>query len=184
MREMNRKLQLAAVTDMLTGIYNRAGMYEQIHNFAQSGAQGTGLMFIDLDNFKHYNDTYGHDIGDLILKGMAKIFTEVSKDQGFVCRYGGDEFIIFLGTDDPHELEYIAKKIYKKIDATEGFKEQIESYLGHPITVDERRKITCSIGIASAPDVHSEEEINSLIKRADDLLYSVKTAEKGHYAFL
>lgn len=183
-REMNRKLQLAAVTDMLTGIYNRAGMYEQIHSFAQSGAQGTGLMFIDLDNFKHYNDTYGHDIGDLILKGMAQIFTEVSKDRGFVCRYGGDEFIIFLGTDDPNELEYIAKEIYRKIEATEGFKEQIESYLGHPITVDERRKITCSIGIASAPNVHSEEEINTLIKRADDLLYSVKTAEKGHYAFL
>lgn len=183
-RDMNRKLQLAAVTDMLTGIYNRAGMYEQIHKFAQSRAQGTGLMFIDLDNFKHYNDTYGHDVGDLILKEMAAIFTEVSKDRGFVCRYGGDEFIIFLGTDDPNELEYIAKDIYRRIGATEGFKAQIEQYLGHEITVDEGRKITCSIGIAAATDVHSEEEINSLIKRADDLLYSVKTAEKGRYAFL
>lgn len=183
-REMNSKLQLAAVTDMLTGIYNRAGMYEQIHKFAQSGAQGTGLMFIDLDNFKHYNDTYGHDVGDLILKEMAAIFKEVSKEQGFVCRFGGDEFIIFLGTDDPKELEYIAKDIYRRIEATEGFKAQIEGYLGHSITVEEGRKITCSIGIASAPDAHSEEEINSLIKQADDLLYSVKKAEKGHYAFL
>jgi diguanylate cyclase (GGDEF)-like protein len=182
--EMNKQLQLAAVTDMLTGIYNRAGMYEQIHLFARNGARGTGLMFIDLDNFKHYNDTYGHDVGDLILKGMASIFTDIAKDIGFVCRYGGDEFIIFLGTDDPTELEYIAKEIYRRIDATEGFKAEIEEYLGHPVTVDEGRKITCSIGIASAPDVHSEEEINSLIRKADDLLYSVKTAEKGRYAFL
>ena len=181
--EMNRKLQEAAVTDMLTGIYNRAGMYEQIHHFAQSDVRGTGLMFIDLDNFKHYNDTFGHDVGDLILKEMAAIFTDVSKNRGFVCRYGGDEFIIFLGTDNAAELEAIAKDIYRRINETEGFREQIENYLGHEIVVDEKRKITCSIGIASAPNVHSEEEINSLIKKADDLLYSVKKAEKGRYAF-
>lgn len=57
-------------------------------------------MFIDLDNFKHYNDTYGHDVGDFVLIKMADIFTEVCGKDGFVCRYGGDEFLIFLYTDD------------------------------------------------------------------------------------
>lgn len=51
-------------------------------------------MFIDLDNFKHYNDTYGHDVGDLVLKEMADIFSGLCEKQGFVCRYGGDEYII------------------------------------------------------------------------------------------
>ena len=92
--EMNKRLKQAAVTDMLTGIYNRAGMYQEIEKLEKrisvtSGGMDGGLMFIDLDNFKHYNDTYGHDVGDLILKEMAFVFKEVAKDRGFVSRYGG-----------------------------------------------------------------------------------------------
>ena len=64
------------------------------------------------------------------------------------------------------------------------FKKQIEEYLGHEITVDAGRLITCSIGIASAANVHNEDEINELIRKADDLLYTVKMGEKGHYKFL
>ena len=91
---MNRKLQEAAVTDMLTGIYNRAGMYEEIRQMIEcyrvsEKTHHVGLMFIDLDNFKHYNDTFGHDVGDLILKEMAKIFRKAVKGRGFVARYGG-----------------------------------------------------------------------------------------------
>lgn len=186
---MNRKLQEAAVTDLLTGIYNRAGMYEEIQKMIEcysmsKKAHHVGLMFIDLDNFKHYNDTFGHDVGDLILKEMAKIFQKASKGRGFVARYGGDEFIMILNTDDHEILENIAKGIYEKINATQGFQQQIEKYLGHAITTTEKSRITCSIGIASAGDVRKEEDINELIRSADEILYKVKTGEKGHYAFL
>ena len=186
---MNRKLQEAAVTDLLTGIYNRAGMYEEIQKMIECYSMSkevhhVGLMFIDLDNFKHYNDTFGHDVGDLILKEMAKIFQKASKGRGFVARYGGDEFIMILNTDDHEILENIAKGIYEKINATQGFQRQIENYLGHAITTTEKSRITCSIGIASAGDVRKEEDINELIRSADEILYKVKTGEKGHYAFL
>ncbi|MCM1282971.1 MAG: diguanylate cyclase [Muribaculaceae bacterium] len=188
-REMNSKLQAAAVTDVLTSIYNRAGMYERIRHMAEDLAKtgqsrAMGLMFVDLDNFKHYNDTYGHDIGDLILKEMASIFREVSEGKGFVSRFGGDEFILILDTSDRDELESIAKEIYRQIHAANGFKERIEDYLGHAIEVDQKRLITCSIGIAAMPAVREEEDVNSLIRMADDKLYSVKTTEKGHYAFI
>lgn len=187
--EMNRKLQVAAVTDMLTGIYNRTGMYEEIHQMAErisaSGKpQRVGIMFIDLDNFKHYNDTYGHDVGDLVLKEMAAIFTLAAKNRGFVSRFGGDEFIVILNTDDREELEAIAKGIYEKIGESNGFKAQIEEHLGHEVEMNKERLVTCSIGIAQAGDVREEEDISQLICKADDLLYSVKTGEKGHYAFL
>lgn len=186
---MNRKLQEAAVTDMLTGIYNRAGMYEEIRQMIEcyrvsEKTHHVGLMFIDLDNFKHYNDTFGHDVGDLILKEMAKIFRKAVKGRGFVARYGGDEFIMILNTDDREILEQIAKGIYEKINSTQGFQRQIENYLGHAITTTEKSRITCSIGIASAGDVRKEEDINELIRSADEILYKVKTGEKGHYAFL
>ena len=187
--EMNKRLQAAAETDMLTGAYNRAGMYAQIAQIEEhlkDSPQGfdVGLMFIDLDNFKHYNDTFGHDIGDLILKEMAAIFKDVSIGKGFVSRYGGDEFIIIVETDDRRELEAIAQDIYARINETSGFKKQIEEHLGHAITVNEGRLITCSMGIAYASNMRSEDEISSLIKQADDLLYIVKTGEKGHYKFL
>lgn len=187
--EVNRKLQTAASTDMLTGIYNRTGMYEEIHRMAErisaSGRpQGMGLMFIDLDNFKHYNDTYGHDVGDLVLKEMADIFKQAAMEKGFVSRFGGDEFIVILNTDDRGELEDIAKDIYGRIKASDGFKAQIEEHLGHEITMDKGSLVTCSIGIAQAGNVREEDDISQLICKADDLLYSVKTGRKGHYAFL
>ena len=141
-------------------------------------------MFIDLDNFKIYNDTFGHDVGDLILKEMASIFQNEAIGNGFVSRYGGDEFIIILDTADDKKLEKIAKNIYAKIERSDGFKKQIEDYLGHPISVDKGSRITCSMGIAKAGDVKCEEDINNLIHQADELLYKVKTREKGNYAFL
>lgn len=187
-RDMNRKLQEAAVTDALTGINNRMGMYEEIRRMTANAGkylgQGLGLMFIDLDNFKPYNDTFGHDVGDIILIEMAKIFREAAEGKGFVSRYGGDEFIIILQSGNRDELEEIAKEIYRRIEASDGFKAQIESCMGHKIEVEEGRRITCSIGIAYARTVDGEESINELIKKADDLLYSVKTGQKGHYAFI
>ena len=185
---MNRKLQEAAVTDMLTGIYNRAGMYEEIQQMIKCYSMSeethhVGLMFIDLDNFKHYNDTYGHDIGDLILKEMAFIFREVAKDRGFVSRYGGDEFIIVIESCSRYELENIAKDIYARIAEADGFSSQIKKYLNHDVEFKEEKNITCSIGISYERNVTSESQITELIKKADDLMYTVKTGEKGHYAF-
>lgn len=187
--EMNNKLQAAAVTDVLTGIYNRAGMYEEISRMTRLIAQGTrsqgmGLMFIDLDNFKHYNDTFGHDIGDIILKEMANIYKQVADGHGFVSRYGGDEFIIILNTDDREVLEGMAKEIYRRIEETNGFQKEIEKRLHKEVVVDQNRRISCSIGISSAPDIRDEESIDQLIQQADDLLYAVKKREKGHYAFI
>lgn len=188
--EMNKKLQESAVKDALTGIYNRAGMYDEINKrlngrmYQWNMDKGVSLMFCDLDNFKHYNDTYGHDVGDLILVEMARIFDEVSRDIGFVSRYGGDEFIIILNTSEKEELEKIGDEIYARIDAAEGFKQQIEKRLNHSIEIDPNRKITCSIGIAMDSQARSEDDMEILIKKADDSLYAVKTGGKGHYAFI
>ncbi len=183
--EMNQKLHKSAVTDPLTGIYNRAGMFEEIHNMvADAGAPNIGLMMIDLDNFKYYNDTYGHDIGDLMLKKMSGIFTEVTGNRGFVSRYGGDEFIVIFHTANPEELERIAQEIYRRVYEANGFRKDIMEFLGKDIVMDESRKITCSMGIVAETGVSSEEEFDRLISQADDLMYTVKTSGKGRYEFL
>ncbi len=184
--EMNNKLYLSAVTDQLTGIYNREGFYRRIKALMDEFLGGKrkpelGLMFIDLDNFKHYNDTYGHDVGDLVLKEMADIFSGLCEKQGFVCRYGGDEYIIVFFTADEEKLTETAELIYKKIDQADGFEGAISEKLKKQISIKKEQRISCSIGIVSAKDVHDEEEINQMIKRADDLLYSIKTTKKGTY---
>ena len=184
--EMNTKLYLSAVTDQLTGIYNREGFYRKIKMLLSEIERGRrepklGLMFIDLDNFKHYNDTYGHDVGDLVLKKMADIFCEICGENGFVCRYGGDEFLIFLYTDDRDIFEGKAKAIYKKIEETNGFEEDICRKLKKQIVIDRHQRISCSIGIAAEPQIHSEEDLTRMIKHADNLLYSIKTSTKGTY---
>lgn len=184
--EMNNKLYLSAVTDQLTGIYNREGFYRKLNTLLQEFAQGErqpqlGLMFIDLDNFKYYNDTFGHDVGDFILVKMAEIFRELSKERGFVCRYGGDEFIIVFYTAESLQLEAWAKQIYAMIAEAGGFEEAISENLDKKIVIAKERQISCSIGIAAGENIRDEEEINQLIKRADDLLYSIKTSTKGTY---
>lgn len=187
--EMNRPLKETATTDTLTGITNRAGMYERIKQMVSGyelGADhnGVGVMFIDLDNFKPYNDTYGHDIGDVVLREMANLFKTAVGERGFVSRHGGDEFIIILYTGDKVEIERIAKRIYRLIEAAGGFGEIIERILKRKITMDENHKISCSIGIATTDNVNGEKTVEQLIQKADNSMYLVKADGKGNYKFV
>lgn len=186
--EMNSKLAENSVRDMLTGVYNRAGLYREAAKIdkiirEKKGSHGVGLMFLDLDNFKPYNDTYGHDIGDIVLQEMAKIFVETIGDRGIVCRYGGDEFIVITTTNNKDELKNIAEEIYDKIEKAEGFKKEIEDKLEKKISMGQDKKIGCSIGISTS-DAVEKRSIDEMIKQADDLLYTVKTTNKGTYAFI
>lgn len=187
--EMNTALYKSAVTDQLTGILNRKGFYQNIEQIVmklRSGKENRcySIMFIDLDNFKTYNDTFGHDIGDLLLQSMANIFERVCRNRGFVTRYGGDEFIILLYTSERKELQEIAEQIYTEIRAQNGFRDMIAKETGEPVKLDEKKLLSCSIGIVSSDEVRTEEDFNEMIKKADDLLYMVKGASKGTYKFM
>ena len=188
MFEMNRQLSQVAVTDLLTGIYNRSGLYQQIAKSMNSMRPGCtskkmSLMFIDLDNFKTYNDTFGHAVGDEVLVAMSEIFTKAVDEKGFVCRYGGDEFIAILDTTDRMELEEIAKEIYAEIACRDGFMEEIRRHHGEDVELEGRHKLSCSIGITSKEHVSTEEDVFDMIKKADNVLYQVKEGTKGTYEF-
>ena len=118
---------------------------------------------------------------------LMKIVVDIAQkgewDRGFVSRYGGDEFIIVIESCARYELENIAKDIYARIAEADGFSSQIKKYLNHDVEFNEEKNITCSIGISYERNVTSESQITELIKKADDLMYTVKTGEKGHYAF-
>lgn len=183
--QMNKQLQEAATTDVLTGITNRMGMYAKVEELLEkrNKIEGLGVMFIDLDNFKPYNDTYGHEIGDIVLQGMAKIFDTAVDQKGFVSRYGGDEFIIVTDTNEREQIEVIAQDIYKRIQKANGFLKEIEETLGISIEMTRDKMIGCSIGITSSDTFTEVNQLDEMISYADESLYKAKEAGKGTYIF-
>ena len=187
-KQMNDKLNHLAVTDKLTGLYNREGFYGSIsrllkENEATGLGQAVIIMYIDLDNFKYYNDTFGHAVGDIILTGMAEIFQREVGEYGFVTRYGGDEFLITVYTDDMAFVGQIARNIYSQIERQEGFAAVIRHKLGKDVYIPREHRISCSIGISGRRALMSEDELEKMVKEADQVLYDVKNAGKGVYRF-
>ena len=187
-REMNRELYQSAVTDQLTQIRNRNGLHsfiDEVNSGNRENFRGHGaVIFIDLDNFKAYNDYYGHESGDFVLKKFAALFEKAVGELGIVARYGGDEFIIVLSSDDKNIIIDIVEEIFAKIDEAAGFKDELMVCLDDINSRDEPENISCSMGIATSARDGSDMEIVSLIRRADRALYEVKNDKKGTYKFM
>lgn len=176
---MNHELEQSAITDHLTGIFNRNGFSMQTDCICEDrSGRNNVLLYVDLDNFKFYNDTFGHDIGDLILVSFAKLFQRLTKDRGFAVRYGGDEFIIMLKDSCSRDGEGLAEQIYTEI--RDGFREEISRKLKEEITIPENRRVSCSIGIATFRS-GSREALEEALNRADQALYYIKKNGKSRY---
>ena len=183
-KEMNVQLEQSSVTDMLTGLYNRQGfaktLAEEMKKHESAPNITTTVLYIDLDNFKFYNDTFGHAIGDVILVSFSDIFKEITRDRGYAIRYGGDEFVIVIPDSSEEEGVAIAKSIYQRLDETDGFAEKLKQKMGKDFKIDPKNRVSCSIGISTA-QVFSKEKIDEAMKQADDALYVVKKTTKRNY---
>lgn len=185
-KAINAKLQKSAVTDLLTGLLNRQGFSKKIEDLSEFSAkqklqkQETTILYIDLDNFKYCNDTFGHDIGDLMLIKLSDMFTEIVDNKGYIVRYGGDEFVIVLPNSSTDFGVEISKKIYEKIEENGYFIHDISIALKHPVEIDDAHRISCSIGISTA-DQYNHDEIMECLKRADSALYDIKKGTKHDY---
>lgn len=185
-QRMNVKLKHISVTDHLTGLLNREGFYNNVNQLLtdrKNKPVPLSILYIDLDNFKYYNDTFGHNVGDLLLVEMSHVFEKVCGNLGFVSRYGGDEFIILLTTDDKDLVKTVAENIYKELIISNYFTKEIENTLKTKISIGLESQITCSIGIVISNDILSEEDFNIHLKKADTILYDIKKAKKGTFAF-
>ena len=173
--EQEQASRHAAVHDPLTGLPNRVLFNDRLeHGLAQARRHGWSLavMFIDLNDFKKINDTYGHDAGDSVLKTIASRLTQRVRDDDTVSRHGGDEFLYLLtAVNDEEDLPAIAEKILASIQ--EPCSVDIGDATIHSST-------GASIGIAIFPKNGSTAEI--LIQGADKAMYQAKTS-KSRYAF-
>ena len=187
----NERLKNLAVRDMLTGLYNRQGFSEELENLIrmvdiEKKSAQMSILYADLDNFKPYNDSYGHDVGDLVLIEFGELLKKVCGPDGYVVRYGGDEFIVVIPSTDRDVVEGAAKKIYDILKEERGFTDKVSKKLGYAIDIPEEKQVSCSIGIAGVeltPEESAREKITATIKRADEMMYYVKKTAKHRYVF-
>jgi diguanylate cyclase (GGDEF)-like protein/PAS domain S-box-containing protein len=158
-----------ATIDPLTGLRNRRYAEIMINsklNELRASGLTFGLLFIDIDHFKRVNDTYGHDIGDLVLKMLAKTLLNNTREQDVLVRWGGEEIVAVIASSD------IADKLYKIAD-------KLRNLIGQsalPLADGTNLKVTVSIGATVARPSDTSETV---VKRADQLMYQAKKAGRN-----
>jgi diguanylate cyclase (GGDEF)-like protein len=187
-KHMNDALKQSSFTDYLTGLRNRNGLYDSFNRLLKKASRrkealDLAVLYIDLDNFKYYNDTFGHDVGDLVLKEVAEILSITAKDSGFAIRYGGDEFLIILENAGKDEAMYKARFMLDTLISKNGYVDEINSFLGRRLEIKNEKKISCSIGVATAKNMTSDKDLSVLLKCADSSLYDVKHTTKNAIKF-
>ena len=161
LREGRAELERLSVTDPLTGLFNRLRMMEVLENEVRRSRRlhhEFAVVMADLDLFKRYNDEYGHPAGDVVLKRVATIMREASRDVDFVARYGGEEFLIMMPETNIDGAAEFAERIRKRIAA-----ERLPD-----------GQITLSLGVSAFP-MHGDSP-DQLIAEADAALYLAKRA--------
>ncbi len=166
-----QQLEQLATVDMVTNVYNRAEITRRLEaewercNRQETDEKKVGLMMLDLDHFKQFNDRFGHQVGDELLKRVAHRLQGELRLYSDLGRYGGEEFMVLIPEITPVELTRIASRILKLVS------QQPFSVNSHEL------KVTISIGCAVArqSDINSDE----LIKRADECLYAAKDAGRN-----
>ncbi len=163
-KDTKEALSIKANYDPLTNLLNRRGFeiaYQTLLNIHTREPKPFATLYLDIDHFKKINDTYGHDIGDKVIKKLSKILKENLRKSDIIARWGGEEFIALVDNVDIQAAEEIAQKIRKNIEEY--------NYSKLP-------RFTVSIGVAH---IKGDEDLDVIIKRADKVLYSAKKSGRN-----
>ncbi len=177
--QFQRELFERTVRDPLTGLYNRAFFLEQIAAMAELGASrglGLAILMLDIDHFKRVNDTYGHNAGDAVLREVAAVLRESTRNEDLVARYGGEEFIAALPVAAPDHATARAERIRANLNARRISLPPETPPPAPPL------RVSASLGLAFA---HPGRpcSLTSLITAADQCLYLAKNSGRNRVAF-
>jgi diguanylate cyclase (GGDEF)-like protein len=162
-----RQLVIQSTIDPLSRVYNRRGFFRFLKTLSHLACRNkfnAAIMMVDIDHFKKINDSYGHIIGDKIIKMIGELLNSNTRTSDLIGRYGGEEFVIFLCPINPDNLHEVADKLRLLVE--QETKKEI------PVTI--------SIGAAQSIIVESPEtEAQDLIQEADKYLYQAKEAGRN-----
>ena len=177
----------SAKTDKLTGLNNRMEIekvmefeYKRILRYPKEPKSVFSLLFIDLDNFKFFNDSFGHHIGDLILVEYAKLLRESIRDIDNIARLGGDEFILLLPETSKENAVKVASRIFELLKKKNHFIKPISKLLGYTPDIPQKNLISCSIGITDVLPV-KDRTVSEFLVTADKALYQAKANGKNGF---
>lgn len=165
-----RRIELQAYTDFLTGLYNRMCCEKDLARYVDEARQNNthgALMYLDLDDFKHINDSLGHQYGDILLQDISKSISRIEGIGNSCYRMGGDEFVIIVPPDSFDRLDKIMEEI-KDAFATPWYLKDSDYYC------------TMSMGIVKFPD-HGDS-VSELIRKSDVAMYEAKKSGKNRVA--
>lgn len=167
LEEKHDEVSELALYDHLTELPNRYMFYQEAANRMKGHTEELIVLFFDLDGFKQVNDTFGHEMGDQLLKELSRRVQLIVKEKnGLVARYGGDEFLVLFDQMDPEELEGIVQKILGGIGRKYKF-DNCSTF------------VTASIGISMYP--RDGITIDQVLKNADEAMYEAKSKGKNQY---
>jgi diguanylate cyclase (GGDEF)-like protein len=167
---LNKQLEDQSTTDVLTGTYNYRAFMERLaeeQRRARRYDQPLSLIMVDIDNFKVCNDSYGHQAGNLVLKGIARVVRSIVRDTDVVCRYGGDELIVILPQTVPADAAEIGERIRTEVERTVFSEEGLLPSL----------RVTVSIGISTYPN--NGGTADHIVEMVDKALYRAKSSGKN-----
>ena len=174
----HERIKLLGLLDPLTGIHNRRYFDERLdEEISRSLRQNKALscLFLDIDHFKQFNDVYGHHVGDLVLKEVAKLIKSQMRQSDVLARFGGEEFSVLLVQTDKHTANEIAERIRQQIAA-------------HQISLgDSTLGVTISIGCSTLDNnmtnLVASKASQQLLARADEALYRSKQQGRNQVNF-
>ena len=156
---LSQEVYERSIRDNMTGLFNRT---EIINLYQKNIDKDISLSVIDIDDFKNINDTYGHSVGDIVIKDISSIIQDIVGDKGYVGRYGGEEFLVILKKSDQYDSKKLLEEIRITIENKKWF------FKDSPVTV--------SIGLLNEA---KNTSFNNGFKAADELLYLAKRNGKN-----
>ena len=168
LRDELEKHRRETMTDPLTGLYNRRGMESEMAKlFSAQEIERTSMLVLDIDHFKRINDTYGHAVGDVVIRKVAETLRGLIPDGAVPVRFGGEEFAVLLPESSPDHAQTLAEKIRNTIERLKLIRRQDKMAIS---------QFTISIGVAMRA---LSDDLDSLFQRADKALYEAKTSGRN-----
>ena len=169
-KKLEEQMRELAAYDSLTNLYNRGACLLALENIIRQSKRAQAdlaILFIDLDHFKEINDTYGHDVGDMVIKRFANYLKTSLRESDVIGRIGGEEFLVGLPNLGMDSGQFIAEKLRNNIT-------------NEPIIVDTTTTLHITISIGLTIHHHTEEiNIQNILKKADIALYNAKNSGRN-----
>jgi two-component system, cell cycle response regulator len=165
---MVKKLEELATTDGLTGLLNKRAMLDMASQKVAAATRFSrhlSVLVTDIDFFKKVNDVHGHDVGDVVIRGMGEILRRAKRTTDAVARFGGEEFVVICEETDAKGAMLLAERVRKEVEA--------KAFPTH----DGPLKVTCSVGVATFPE--AGRDWDALFRAADAALYTSKKSGRN-----